>query len=151
MVTGRHFEDGLRTEIGLCFSDLMQLGQNMQYVVQAIKILGNLVHAKTNARCPKTGFYAASLIRTKFFACLRTLGNFNLCKHLNMHNKHTKTIRKQSKIQFSDISCLSQRESNFLNFDNLHVQHAPYFDQVQSYRIKTHQFWCASHFWSAFL
>ena len=28
----------------------------MKYVVQALKILRNLVHAETNARCPKTGF-----------------------------------------------------------------------------------------------
>ena len=39
----------------------------MEYVVQAIKILRKLVNAQTNARCPKTGFYAASLNRTRFF------------------------------------------------------------------------------------
>ncbi len=27
----------------------------MEYVVQALKVLRNLVHAETNARCPKTG------------------------------------------------------------------------------------------------
>ena len=26
----------------------------MEYVVQALKVLRNLVHVKTNARCPKT-------------------------------------------------------------------------------------------------
>ncbi len=30
----------------------------MEYVVQHLKVLRNLVHAETNARCPKTGFYA---------------------------------------------------------------------------------------------
>ena len=29
-------------------------GQNMEYVVQALKGLSNLVHAETNARCPKS-------------------------------------------------------------------------------------------------
>ena len=32
----------------------------MEYVVQPLKISRNLVHAETNARSPKTGFYAAS-------------------------------------------------------------------------------------------
>ncbi len=27
----------------------------MEYVVQALKVLRNLVHGKTNAKCPKTG------------------------------------------------------------------------------------------------
>ena len=60
------------------------LGQNMEYVVDAIKILRNLVYAKTNA--------GSSVIETRFFwrvygflgISLRIL-YFSLCKHLNIH------------------------------------------------------------------
>ena len=31
----------------------------MENVVQAFKVLRNLMHAETNARCPKTGFTSA--------------------------------------------------------------------------------------------
>ena len=34
----------------------------MEYVVQALKVLRNLVHAETNPRCPKSGIYAVSFI-----------------------------------------------------------------------------------------
>ena len=44
----------------------------MEYVVQAFKVLRNLVHAETNARCPKTGFSDASLIQTRF-VCVITV------------------------------------------------------------------------------
>ena len=37
-------------------------------IVQALKVLRNLVHAETNARCPKTVFHAASLIQTRLRA-----------------------------------------------------------------------------------
>ena len=33
------------------------LGQNMDYVVQAFKVLKNLVHAEANAKAQKTGFF----------------------------------------------------------------------------------------------
>ncbi len=36
----------------------------MEYVVQALKVLRNLVHAEANARCPKTVFLFDNL--TKF-------------------------------------------------------------------------------------
>ncbi len=45
----------------------------MEYVVQSLKILRNLVHAETNARCQKTGFYAASLIQTRFLCVINDL------------------------------------------------------------------------------
>ena len=32
----------------------------MEYDIQAIQVLRNLVHAETNVRCPKTGFSAIS-------------------------------------------------------------------------------------------
>ena len=43
----------------------------MEYVVQTIKVLRNLVHAERSAQCPKTGFCAASLIQTQFFGVIR--------------------------------------------------------------------------------
>ena len=43
---------------------LNNLGQNMQYVVQAFNVLKNLVHAKANARAQKTGFFVAFLTQT---------------------------------------------------------------------------------------
>ncbi len=45
----------------------------MEYVVQALKVLRNLVHAETNARCQKNGFYAASLIQTRFLSVFNDL------------------------------------------------------------------------------
>ena len=38
---------------------LNYLGQNKEYVVQAFKVLKNLVHAEANVRAQKTGFFAA--------------------------------------------------------------------------------------------
>ena len=38
----------------------------MDYVVQAFKVLKNLVHAEVNARAQKTGFFAAFLTQTQF-------------------------------------------------------------------------------------
>ncbi len=43
----------------------------MENVIQALKVLRNLVHAETNARCQKTGFYAASLIQTRFLCVIK--------------------------------------------------------------------------------
>ena len=43
----------------------------MEYVVPAIKVLRNLVHSETSARCRKTGFFAASVIQTQFFGVIR--------------------------------------------------------------------------------
>ena len=37
------------------------IGQNMEYVVQAFKVLINLVHTKINVRAQKTGFFYAFL------------------------------------------------------------------------------------------
>ena len=45
----------------------------MECVVQALKVLRNLVHAETNARCPKTGFKAAFLIQTRFLCVIKDL------------------------------------------------------------------------------
>ncbi len=39
-----------------------------EYVVQALKILGNLAHAETHARCPKTGHYALPKFKLDFFS-----------------------------------------------------------------------------------
>ena len=36
----------------------------MEYVVQAFKVLKNLVHAEANARAQKTGFFVAFLTQT---------------------------------------------------------------------------------------
>ena len=43
------------------------MGQSKEYIVQAIKVLGDLAQAETNTRCPKTGFFTASLIQTRLF------------------------------------------------------------------------------------
>ena len=43
----------------------------MEYIVQALKVLKNLLHAEANARAPKTGFFATFLIQTQF-PCLIT-------------------------------------------------------------------------------
>ena len=40
----------------------------MEYVVQAFKVLKNLVHAEANARAQKTGFFVAFLTQTQFLA-----------------------------------------------------------------------------------
>ncbi len=40
----------------------------MEYVVQDIKVLRNLMEAEANARCLKTGFFTAFLIQIQFFA-----------------------------------------------------------------------------------
>ncbi len=39
----------------------------MEYVVQALNVLRNLVHAETNARCPKTGFKPVPFFKLNFF------------------------------------------------------------------------------------
>ena len=39
----------------------------MGFVVQVFKVLRNLVHVEMSKRCPKTGFFAAFLIQTRFF------------------------------------------------------------------------------------
>ena len=39
----------------------------MEYVVQAFKVLKNLVHAEANARARKTGFFVAFLTHTISF------------------------------------------------------------------------------------
>ena len=43
----------------------------MEYIVQTIKVLRNLVHTERSERCSKTGFCAASLIQTQFFGVMR--------------------------------------------------------------------------------
>ena len=46
----------------------------MEYFVQALKGLRNLVLAhETNAKCPKTGFNAASLIQTRLLCVINDL------------------------------------------------------------------------------
>ena len=42
------------------------MGQNMEYVVQAFKVLKNLVHAEANAKAQKIRFFAAFLTQTRF-------------------------------------------------------------------------------------
>ena len=42
------------------------LGRNMEYVVQAFKVLKKLAHAEANARAQKTGFFVAFLTQTRF-------------------------------------------------------------------------------------
>ena len=59
----RHFKNSLRTKTSQYLRHLINLGQNMEYAVQAIKVLRNLVHVETSARCPKTGF----LLRILYF------------------------------------------------------------------------------------
>ena len=64
----------------------------MGFVVQAFKVLRNLVHVETSKQCLKTGFSAAFLIQARIF-CRDygplgiTLRSFysNLCKYLKMH------------------------------------------------------------------
>ena len=46
------------------------LGQNMEYVVQAFKVLKNLVHAEANARAQKSGFFVAFLTQTRFLCVI---------------------------------------------------------------------------------
>ena len=55
-VTGTLFKTSLWTKINQYLRNLIYLGQNMEYVVQTIKVLENSVHAETNVRFPKTGF-----------------------------------------------------------------------------------------------
>ncbi len=42
----------------------------MEYFLQALKVLRNLVHSVMNAKCPKTGIYAVSLIQTRFLCVI---------------------------------------------------------------------------------
>ena len=42
----------------------------MKYVVQAFKVLKNLVHAEANARAQKTGFFVAFLTQTRFLCMI---------------------------------------------------------------------------------
>ena len=44
----------------------------MEYVVQAFKVLKNLVHAEANARAQKTGFFVAFLTQTRFLCVITT-------------------------------------------------------------------------------
>ena len=60
------FKNGLRTKISFYLRNFIRTGQNMEYVVQALKVFRNLVQVEAKARSPKTGFYAASLIQTRF-------------------------------------------------------------------------------------
>ena len=55
----------------------------MEYVVQAFKVLKNLLHAEANARAPKSAFFAAFLSQTRFVcviinACLDFCINYNM-------------------------------------------------------------------------
>ena len=43
----------------------------MEYVVQVVKVLKNLVHAEANARAQKTGFFVALLTQTSDTISLR--------------------------------------------------------------------------------
>ena len=43
----------------------------MEYVVQAFKVLKNLVHAEANARAQKTGFFVAFLTQARFLCVIR--------------------------------------------------------------------------------
>ena len=54
----------------------------MEYVVQAFKVLKNLVHAEANARAQKTGFFVAFLTQTRFL-CVIT--NIILCMFGFLH------------------------------------------------------------------
>ena len=49
-VTKRQFKNGLCTKMSHYTRCLNYLGQNKEYVVQAFKVLKNLVHAEANAR-----------------------------------------------------------------------------------------------------
>ena len=49
----------------------------MEYVVQAFKVLKNLVHAEANPRAQKTGFFVAFLTQTRFL-CVIT-NEFYVC------------------------------------------------------------------------
>ena len=42
----------------------------MEYVVQAVKVLDNLVHAEANVRAPKTAFYAVVLSKIHFLCVI---------------------------------------------------------------------------------
>ena len=64
---GRYFKHSLRTKISKYLRHLIYLVHNVMYIVQATKVLINLVHAKMSAQCPKTGSCAVSLIQTQFF------------------------------------------------------------------------------------
>ena len=74
---------------------MIYLRQNIGYVVQAIKVLRNLVLAETNAQCPKTPFCAASLNQTQLFCRDWELMEIDLrilyfisCKLFNMYIIH---------------------------------------------------------------
>ena len=42
----------------------------MEYVLQAFKVLKNLVHAEANARAQKTGFFVAFLTQIRFLCVI---------------------------------------------------------------------------------
>ena len=42
----------------------------MEYVVQAFKVLKNLVHAEANARAQKTGCFVTFLTQTRFLCVI---------------------------------------------------------------------------------
>ena len=60
----------------------------MEYVVEALKVFRNLVHAEKDQRCPKTGFYAASLIQTGVIKEFWELANIRAC--IKLFGKHAK-------------------------------------------------------------
>ena len=45
---------------------MFELGQNMEYVVQALKVLKNLMHGEANEKAKNTVFFAAFLTQTRF-------------------------------------------------------------------------------------
>ncbi len=52
----------------------------MEYVVQALEVLSNFVHAEMNTRCPKTEFYAIirkGAYRDVFFKHIKLFETFS--------------------------------------------------------------------------
>ena len=53
----------------MCYQKALKMACAQKYVMQATKVSENLMHAKaSNARAPKTGFFAVFLIQTQFVA-----------------------------------------------------------------------------------
>ena len=46
------------------------IGSNIEYVIQAFKVLKNLRHPEANARAYKTEFFAAFLTQTRFLCMI---------------------------------------------------------------------------------
>ena len=59
-----HFKNSLCTKISQYLLHLINLGQNMEHVVQAIKVLRNLVPSETSTQMSKNWTFTASLIQT---------------------------------------------------------------------------------------